>query len=480
MKKLTFFSVLLLATAWINGNAFGNCKVEACGGRGNDCISAYELEVNPGYSGEIESYVCEKGHCENGTIVHDLKLEKFFICRIASESGPNFAWMGNDTWLSRDVKNCHTTNNDYFNRQVSNSTKILQNSTKSTVTFRNENTGAKVIGAGNDICIAYKCNEGFLPNEDQTACVSIADRRKAELEKKCKDINGGKVNASGNGCDCENSSFEIVGTKCIDKAAVDAARFECEKGGGKIIGGACDCSSRSSKKQWDPAKKKCVLSNEETDKINKQKRQAADSKQKRKEACKKATDTEWDNSGNGKCTCKDKQKNWDEKKCVFNENVTNCNILKDSGERVTWDLIKDKCVCEDPGFFIQANKCIESPEAKSAREYQEKRDLQEKEEKAQASQKQSADKIKNSLAQINTLRQSYGDGSVWKTAEGKFNTSRLVSDSVAGVVLGTAGGLITSSVIKKNQIKGGFEDISCAIGGQTVAGWGDEFNVGIR
>jgi hypothetical protein len=40
--------------------------------------------------------------------------------------------------------------------------------------------------------------------------------------------------------------------------------------------------------------------------------------------------------------------------------------------------------------------------------------------------------------------------------------------------------LITSNVIKKNQIKGGFEDISCTIGGQVVADWGDDFNVGIR
>lgn len=70
--------------------------------------------------------------------------------------------------------------------------------------------------------------------------------------------------------------------------------------------------------------------------------------------------------------------------------------------------------------------------------------------------------------------------SVWKDADGGFNTSRLVSDSVAGVVLGTAGGLIISSVVKKNQIKGGFEDIQCTVGGQVVAGWGDEFRVGIQ
>lgn len=69
---------------------------------------------------------------------------------------------------------------------------------------------------------------------------------------------------------------------------------------------------------------------------------------------------------------------------------------------------------------------------------------------------------------------------VWKDTEGNFNTSRLISDSVAGVVLGTAGGLITSSVVKKSQVKNGFEDINCTVGGQVVSGWGDQFNVGIQ
>ena len=69
---------------------------------------------------------------------------------------------------------------------------------------------------------------------------------------------------------------------------------------------------------------------------------------------------------------------------------------------------------------------------------------------------------------------------VWKDAQGNFNTARLASDSIAGVVLGTAGGLITSHVVKKNQVKTGFEDIQCTVGGQKVADWGDEFTVGIR
>ena len=70
--------------------------------------------------------------------------------------------------------------------------------------------------------------------------------------------------------------------------------------------------------------------------------------------------------------------------------------------------------------------------------------------------------------------------SKWKDEEGKFNTARLASDSIAGVVLGTAGGLITSSVVKKSQVEDGFEDMSCVIGGQTVANWGDEFTVGVQ
>lgn len=69
---------------------------------------------------------------------------------------------------------------------------------------------------------------------------------------------------------------------------------------------------------------------------------------------------------------------------------------------------------------------------------------------------------------------------VWRNKEGKFNTARLASDSIAAVVLGTAGGLITSKVVKKNQVKSGFEDISCTIGGQKVADWHDEFTVGIQ
>lgn len=74
----------------------------------------------------------------------------------------------------------------------------------------------------------------------------------------------------------------------------------------------------------------------------------------------------------------------------------------------------------------------------------------------------------------------FSKSSVWKKDDGSFNTARLASDSIAGVVLGTTGGIITSNVIKKNQIKKGFEDLKCTIGGQSVATYGDEFSVGVK
>ena len=67
-----------------------------------------------------------------------------------------------------------------------------------------------------------------------------------------------------------------------------------------------------------------------------------------------------------------------------------------------------------------------------------------------------------------------------KTAEGKFNTVRLASDLTAGVVLGTVGGVVSGVVIKKKQVEKGFEALHCTVGGQTIADWGDTFEVGLQ
>ena len=78
------------------------------------------------------------------------------------------------------------------------------------------------------------------------------------------------------------------------------------------------------------------------------------------------------------------------------------------------------------------------------------------------------------------LNDSFWKDSVWTDADGGFNTARLVSDSVASVVLGTVGGVVTSNIIKKNQLKNGLQDLKCTIGGQAVASMGDEFTVEVK
>ncbi len=85
--------------------------------------------------------------------------------------------------------------------------------------------------------------------------------------------------------------------------------------------------------------------------------------------------------------------------------------------------------------------------------------------------------ISGYYSRLSEIRDSF-KLNVWRDAEGNFNTARLASDSIAGVVLGTVGGVVTAHLVKKNQLKKGFEDIQCHIGGQSVADYGDGFVVG--
>lgn len=143
-----------------------------------------------------------------------------------------------------------------------------------------------------------------------------------------------------------------------------------------------------------------------------------------------------------------------------------CNKQKDKNERT---------------FTIKYNTLadmINELEEENALQKQKEEEAAQQAENEKAKQ-QSRTKITSTIKILDDISGRF-ELSVWKDEDGNFNTARLVSDSVAGVVLGTAGGLITSNVVKKNQVESGFEDIKCTIGGQVVADWGDQFRVGIR
>ena len=139
-------------------------------------------------------------------------------------------------------------------------------------------------------------------------------------------------------------------------------------------------------------------------------------------------------------------------------------------------LTHAKGICGDVGNSLQMTESAEIDEAiyYAITNYPELRDLV-------PSQIIISSQISGLITKLTKTREDMShNASVWKSADGSFNTTRLASDSIAGVVLGTTGALVTSHIVKKNQLKSGFEGISCTIGGQEVATYGDEFTVGIR
>ncbi|MCL1892297.1 MAG: hypothetical protein FWF97_03360 [Alphaproteobacteria bacterium] len=161
------------------------------------------------------------------------------------------------------------------------------------------------------------------------------------------------------------------------------------------------------------------------------------------------------------CNCVDKNFDWNGSACVKKPGVQaeeDAQKCRDGGGE--WDTTNKKCDCskKGKGYEWNGSKCELTQDAVVA-------DL--------------TTSISNTFDNLNNTMDSFGR-SQWKNAEGKFNTARLISDSVAGAALGTVGGLVTHTIIKKNQLKKGFDGIHCSVDGETVADFGDEFRVGVR
>lgn len=226
---------------------------------------------------------------------------------------------------------------------------------------------------------------------------------------------------------------------------------------------------------------------------------------KRYACCLAGKDTEWkgkDLSNDGTCVCKDGSKwEYNEKnkrgKCVANETpvppvveedkdcfkyisarirCNNGNSYSEEG----WQKVKQSefasMSCEE------IKKSLDEDTARLVKLFKEL--CEEKQPDIYVPQPQTGpspyevEQAQNVLSSFTASAKD--EASVWKTAEGNFNGARLASDITAGVVLGTVGGVVTGNIIKKNQVKKGFEALHCTVGGQKVADWGDEFSVGLQ
>ena len=224
----------------------------------------------------------------------------------------------------------------------------------------------------------------------------------------------------------------------------------CEKSGGVWTGSACTCDASKNLRVQNNV---CVCLDDNY-KFNGERCVLTDAAAMRQK-CESATGAYWDGVS---CQCYEPNYSFDGTVCREDPEITECKSI--SGAR--W--ANGECVCNQSGYVpnYQTKQCEKSAATLQA-------------EQAVAAQQK--------IDQASATLQSITDGlrvNKWRNEEGKFNTSRLLSDSIAGVVLGTAGGLITSSVVKKSQVSDGFEDMQCTVGGQVVAGWGDEFRVGIQ
>lgn len=227
----------------------------------------------------------------------------------------------------------------------------------------------------------------------------------------------------------------------------------------------CDCGGQD--QEWSDTELKCVESEDY-------------------KKCMAASDATWKNDYG--CVCTNSAEyywNLTRHECVKNPTKAECegwqsHMTAPNKSQVNWNIATNKCECitdadgkaignPDDYYVDELYRCVKKPYVLRREEVERN--------KPAANGKQG--EINAIINDLNQLSDDMGK-SHWKNASGGFNTARLASDSVAGVVLGTVGGVITSNIIKKNQVKGGFEDINCTVGGQRVAGFADEFNVGIQ
>ena len=429
------------------------------------CNNKDEYLSIPGMRG---CYICERGECITGDLVAatSAALDKesyknyMFRCQLGS----------NDKWIPEKIPAC--TQAEY--RRLcpdGNSKEVIINLNTGKPLF-NDNSSQAVVGA--QPCMGCVCISGYTAVDGK--CISDAD---IAAGNQCTSVGGTWTGSectcdkkkniaqstNGKSCVCISSDYEPDGVNgCKKTAAAIAAdqqrqqdadnrsrKEACVNSGGVWTGSACTCDASKNLRVQNNV---CVCLDDENYKRSGDRCVLTDAAALRQK-CESATGAYWDGVS---CQCYEPNYSFNGTVCREDPTITECKSI--NGAR--W--ANGACVCNQSGYVpnYQTKQCEKSAATLQA-------------EQAVAAQQK--------IDQASATLQSITDGlrvNKWRNEEGKFNTSRLLSDSIAGVVLGTAGGLITSSVVKKSQVSDGFEDMQCTVGGQVVAGWGDEFRVGIQ
>ena len=406
-------------------------------------------------------------------IIHDLQNScqpTVNIVTIADKPGSYFTCTHDGKWQETKFRRCESgddfpggCNDRPGCEDVANSPASSQNQTNAT-SVTQVWTGV----AEETFCMVSRCKSGYTKqgdkclSQDQVKQAQQRAQRTEELKDKCKSTlgtwNGSKCTCKikdtvlrNNECVCKNSVYEldIEDKKCKLKPEYKNEQELCESSHGSWDVDKCTCD-KAQLLRYNPTDKVCVCDGDDYVYNPEQQKCVLTDIAVRRNACNAATGTEWIES-EGRCKCTESGKLWNQTMCVYSDDFTKCAGVRDA----TWDTTGNKCICASDDKELKDWQCVDTQETIAT------------------------GVINTSFPKFESLVSGL-EVNKWKSADGTFNVARLASDSIAGAVLGTASGLITSSVVKKNQVKKGFENVRCVVGNQVVAGYGDEFTVGAQ
>ena len=434
-------------------------------------MSAYETSGHAD-SGSAVAFECDdwfSKSCEEDHVVH-MKAGHVFKGKVINQAKDYQCIDGllDDYWAEVGSGMCHTrkfgdigigeTTSTAYNyneldglcrneRDTNGETFVLFCERDTTITCKPKTckTGYKVVG---DKCV----ENGPTPNNNQ--CTGTLDNAQLKLNlggkypknisaSQCRTLNATyDSNGTAFQLDCvAGPKFRCCPTKCSGNMFADTAGCQCRKPGiiinksctekrkDKPVGVACCNLEDARLARYDSTQNVCICND-----VN----------------AKFEIDT---SNGTGRCVTQQIPQCDTTTGARLNQNTKECECVSPE-LRLNADGVS--CSCADSNKVYKNGKCEYSEEYLLLIKLKEIREVR---------------------ARLDGIMNGF-KVSVWKDAEGNFNTARLASDSIAGVVLGTVGGVVTSVVVKKNQLKKGFEAIQCAIGGQTVADYNDEFVVG--
>jgi len=523
MKKIVFLS-LVVGLFFVESAFAKGCIIENCRGKGNDCLGAYDFEIKAPNS-QSEAYICERGRCDDGTVILSPDLEKAFICEIA-KGWNNVAGFGDDKWSSYidKINWCSDTQIRMLNRKDIHGKWLIKDNSEdvhkektvvNTTTIDHHSkrdSGNAVVFSTRNICFAWTCEYGFVADEDGMRCI----------KGKAPEDDSGSGGGNNNPCDqpgyeradrnydlempnCGGVCTPIVKDGCYPTDMLDCAKAAELGDPANWNGKKCNCGDR---KVWNPSTKRCSGGGQGSNVCAQLKQKGASDE--RLACCYAGADTMWvggDKDTDPKlCICvypKTKTQNpaleWiydavtkrgyckakdstvppvippvkpdDEKECRYKFHgefkcANGTRIRRDYEFILSKEDLKNMTCEKFQERYRNDARGIESLFQKLCLDSQNTEQIP-----LDAATKRAISNI-NSFFDI-----SESNRNVWRDEEGQFNTARLASDATAGVVLGTVGGIVSAKVIKKKQLEKGFDVLHCTVGGQKMADYGDTFQV---